>query len=74
MRGAVLGVALFGAGCSLAPPLPMPTVAMPAAYKEAALAADRGDANWKAAAPQDAVARGAWWEVFGDLQIGRAHV
>lgn len=71
MRGAVLGVALLGAGCSLAPPLPTPTVAIPAAYKEAALAADSGDANWKPAAPQDAVARGAWWEVFGDVMLNQ---
>ena len=48
-------------GCMVGPKYIRPSVATPAAYKEA------GD--WKVAQPQDAVKRGEWWEIFGDTQL-----
>ena len=52
--------ALLGA-CAADPKYVRPSVAIPAAYKEA------GD--WKIAQPQDTVKRGKWWEIFGDAQL-----
>ena len=48
------------AGCSLAPSYKRPpsTAPIPASFKEAP--------GWRAAAPSDAVARGAWWTMFND--------
>jgi NodT family efflux transporter outer membrane factor (OMF) lipoprotein len=46
-------------GCSFAPAYHRPlSVAVPESFKEAP--------GWRVAAPSDAVARGAWWEIFGD--------
>ncbi len=53
------------AGCSPAPIYQRPQAAVPAAYKEAAPA----DGQWKLAEPADAVARGEWWQVFGDATL-----
>ena len=52
--------ALLGA-CAAGPKYVRPSVATPAAYKEA------GD--WKVAQPQDTVKRGKWWEIFRDAQL-----
>ncbi|HVW19815.1 MAG TPA: efflux transporter outer membrane subunit [Opitutaceae bacterium] len=51
-------VLALAAGCAVGPTYHRPTVATPAAFKEAA--------GWKQAAPADAGPRGAWWEVFQD--------
>ncbi|MBX3623125.1 MAG: efflux transporter outer membrane subunit [Rhizobacter sp.] len=63
----LLAGALTGAlaGCSLAPALPEPDLALPAAYKEVAAAEGR----WKPAAPAEAAPRGEWWVVFGDERL-----
>jgi NodT family efflux transporter outer membrane factor (OMF) lipoprotein len=53
---AVLAGAL--AACAVGPDYRKPDLAAPAAYKE--------NADWKPAAPGDALKRGAWWEIFGD--------
>lgn len=50
------------AGCSLAPEFIQPALEVPAAYKESSPAS--GD--WKPAEPQDAAARGEWWQIFND--------
>ncbi len=60
---AAKAIALLGpcalAACNLAPAhRPPTTVAIAPAYKEAP--------GWSVAVPSDAVARGAWWELFGD--------
>lgn len=52
---------LLAGGCAVGPNYHRPLAAVPAAYKEAA--------GWKAATPNDAAARGAWWEVFGDARL-----
>ncbi len=59
----VIFAAVFAliAGCAVGPTYRRPAVEAPAAYKEAA--------GWKAAAPGDAAARGAWWESFQDSRL-----
>jgi len=51
-------VFVFFSGCTVGPKYQKAPVETPPAYKEA------GD--WKVAQPQDAAARGKWWETFGD--------
>jgi NodT family efflux transporter outer membrane factor (OMF) lipoprotein len=46
------------AGCAIGPDYERPAVETPAAYKESK--------DWSLARPADAVAKGKWWEVFGD--------
>jgi multidrug efflux system outer membrane protein len=47
---------------SVGPDYQRPAIATPAAYRD--LPADLG--TWKTASPADAVARGAWWKIYGD--------
>lgn len=47
------------AGCSMAPPYHVPTSVAP-------VAAFKSDPGWVPANPSDAVAKGAWWTLFGD--------
>ena len=54
-----LAVAAALSACSIGPDYSRPTVAVPAAFKEA-------PAGWKVAQPADHQPRGAWWEVFND--------
>ncbi len=59
-----LTLALLLAGCSwmrVGPDYQRPAVPLPAHFKEAD--------GWIAAKPSDAVARDAWWTVFGDAQL-----
>ena len=49
---------LLLAACSVGPDYTRPTVDAPAAFKEAG--------NWKVGEPRDHLARGKWWEAFGD--------
>jgi len=61
-RAEVLGIAvLLLGGCTVGPKYVRPTADVPADYKEAG--------NWKAAQPSDAIAKGKWWEVYGDTQL-----
>jgi NodT family efflux transporter outer membrane factor (OMF) lipoprotein len=58
----LIGIALLAgplAGCEVGPDYKTPEAAAPAAFKEAG-----GD--WLPAKPQDAIDRGAWWEVYND--------
>jgi NodT family efflux transporter outer membrane factor (OMF) lipoprotein len=50
-------MALLG-GCAVGPKYQPPAAPVPPAYKE-----------WKVAAPRDAAARGAWWEIFDDSEL-----
>jgi NodT family efflux transporter outer membrane factor (OMF) lipoprotein len=50
------------AGCTVGPKYTKPTTQVPAEYKEAS-------ANFKAAQPRDEIAKGKWWEVYGDPQL-----
>src|SRR5215470_14724045 len=51
--------------CTVGPDYVKPTVATPAAYKEA----QPGSDVWKVATPSDALKRSKWWEIFGDAQL-----
>jgi multidrug efflux system outer membrane protein len=58
---AVLLATLLLAGCAVGPEYRRPSVATPAVWKSST-----PSPAWKTAAPRDADARGAWWEIFGD--------
>jgi outer membrane protein, multidrug efflux system len=58
LAGATLAVL---AGCAAAPPYERPAVDMPAAWNV--------EAPWRESAPNDAAARGPWWQRFGDPQL-----
>lgn len=49
---------LASGGCTLGPDYQRPSLSEVAQYRQAE--------GWKPAAPADALARGAWWELYGD--------
>ena len=55
-----LSVALLS-GCAIGPDYQRPQTAAPLEYKQAA--------GWTQANPSDSLARGAWWELYGDQQL-----
>lgn len=55
-----LCVAMLSA-CTLSPDYHRPEVSTPAQFKQAE--------GWTRANPSDAIARGAWWEIYGDKQL-----
>lgn len=52
---------LLLSACAIGPDYQRPQVAEPVHYKEAE--------GWRQANPSDALARGAWWELYGDTQL-----
>jgi len=54
-------LSLLLASCTVGPEYKRPTESVPQAFKE--------QGPWREAAPQDAVAKGSWWEVFGDAGL-----
>ena len=58
---AVSVVLLACASCSVGPDYVRPEIQAPPAYTELD--------GWKTAQPSDPIARGAWWEMFGDPQL-----
>ena len=63
-RRATIAIALLlvlVSGCAPRTKYAAPAVETPATFKE--------NANWKAAQPSDAVARGSWWELLGDADL-----
>ena len=52
---------LLLSACAIGPDYQRPESAAAADYKEAA--------GWTRANPSDALARGAWWELYGDVQL-----
>ncbi|MDG6398887.1 efflux transporter outer membrane subunit [Pseudomonas quasicaspiana] len=62
--GRTLCLALCAAllsACAVGPDYQKPEMPTPAQFKAAE--------GWTQAAPSDAIARGAWWEVYGDTQL-----
>jgi NodT family efflux transporter outer membrane factor (OMF) lipoprotein len=53
---------LLLSGCAVGPRYSRPTAPVPPAYKEE-------PPGWKTAQPNDQIARGKWWEIFGDSQL-----
>ncbi len=56
-------VALCVSGCTVGPNYKRPAVEVPAAYKEPP------PPGWKEATPHDEIAKGNWWQVFGDAEL-----
>jgi len=52
---------LMLSACAIGPDYQRPTVAESAQYKQAD--------GWRQATPSDSLARGAWWELYGDQQL-----
>lgn len=67
---AAAGLALAAlAGCSVGPNYHRPSAPpAPAAYKETPPPNPPGG-DWKQATPSDALAKGSWWEIYGDTQL-----
>lgn len=66
----LLALSLALAGCILGPDYQRPDLNTPAQFRQAE--------GWTQAAPSDALARGAWWELYGDGElnalVGRLNV
>ncbi|MFV3406194.1 MULTISPECIES: efflux transporter outer membrane subunit [Pseudomonas] len=60
LLSAGLCVAMLSA-CTLSPDYQRPALSTPAQFKQAE--------GWTQANPSDAIARGAWWELYGDAQL-----
>ena len=59
--GALSIAALLLGGCTVGPKYARPSADTPAAFKESG--------NFKEAQPSDAIAKGKWWEAYGDPQL-----
>ena len=60
MRRVLLTLACVAAGCRVGPDYKRPSAPAPPAFKE------QPPGDWKQAQPSDAMAKGKWWEVYGD--------
>jgi outer membrane protein, multidrug efflux system len=58
---AVLAAAAWLTGCAVGPNYHRPLVQTPPTYKS--------EGPWRVAAPKDSLPKGAWWEIFGDLEL-----
>lgn len=56
-----LGLVLLLSACAVGPDYHTPDMTTPASFKAAE--------GWRQATPSDAVARGAWWEIYNDAQL-----
>jgi NodT family efflux transporter outer membrane factor (OMF) lipoprotein len=54
-------ITLLLGGCTVGPKYARPSAEVPSDYKESG--------NWKTAQPNDAIAKGKWWEIYGDPQL-----
>lgn len=61
--------ALLLTGCVVGPKYSRPSAQTPPVYRELPHEDAQTAASWKPAQPQDAAARGKWWEAFGDPQL-----
>ena len=61
LRATAVTLAALLGGCAVGPDYVKPTLDMPAAWKT--------EAPWREIAPDDAAAKGAWWQRFGDVQL-----
>ncbi|QAY96020.1 RND transporter [Methylovirgula ligni] len=70
--GVVASFGLLLTGCMVGPDYIIPAVPVTPKFKEARTPADPKTAGiWIRATPSDALARGKWWEVFGDPELNR---
>jgi multidrug efflux system outer membrane protein len=65
LAAAMLAVSTFMCtlGCTVGPRYKRPTAQVPDAWK--------GQGPWQAAAPKDAIPKGAWWQIFPDAELDR---
>jgi len=56
-----VGLAMLLSACAIGPDYKRPDVIEPVQFKEAQ--------GWRQANPSDSLARGAWWELYGDRQL-----
>jgi len=68
---AAVGMPMFFAlcGCVVGPKYHTPSAPVSNTYKESPTNFPEDQQNWKVAAPQDAMLRGKWWEIFNDLEL-----
>ncbi len=70
--GVAASFGLLLTGCMVGPDYIKPAVPVTPKFKEATTPADPKTAGiWIRATPSDALARGKWWEVFGDRELNR---
>lgn len=60
---------LMSTACTIGPQYRRPDAPVPAAYKESPPASFKAAEGWKLAQPNDAIARGKWWEIFQDTAL-----
>jgi len=64
LAGLLMACSLAGTlGCTVGPRYKRPTAQVPDTWK--------GEGPWQAAAPKDAIPKGAWWRIFHDAQLDR---
>lgn len=54
---------VFALGCTVGPRYKRPAAQVPDTWK--------GEGPWQAAAPKDAIPKGAWWQIFHDAELDR---
>ena len=69
MAGAALALLAASTACNVGPKYRVPAVPAPPAFTEPPPASFTGSQDWKAAAPDDAGAKGRWWEAFRDSAL-----
>jgi NodT family efflux transporter outer membrane factor (OMF) lipoprotein len=62
MKKVLLAILLSLTGCAVGPDYKRPAAPSSDAFKET-------PPGWKEAQPRDEIARGTWWEIFGDPQL-----
>ena len=65
----LLPVALFLTSCMVGPNYKRPSTPVPAAFKELPPPDSPQASEWAPATPNDAIARGKWWEIYGDPEL-----
>ena len=63
LRSVPLALLVLVTACSVGPDYRRPAVDVPVSYKELG--------TWKVAEPRDELARGSWWERYGDPTLSR---
>jgi NodT family efflux transporter outer membrane factor (OMF) lipoprotein len=66
---AATGMLLLLSSCTVGPEYKRPPAAAPPAYKELPPAGSPQASEWAPAQPNDALARGKWWEMYGDAEL-----
>ena len=66
VRALLVAVVLFVSGCSVGPDYVRPTAPTAPAFS-----GDSEQEGWKTAEPRDEIARGTWWEIYGDPELNQ---